>query len=228
MDSKIYIVTPPRKAKYAEAMPIRPKYDDVNIEHCPECGANLQLSKWIGEKTIRINKKDIPDFMYIYGGSDNWFVISEKAYHVLMDNQVTGLIGAEKINKILYKKEIVEQPLYEVLLERRLYPIDHNRSRIIYGEEHPEKICRVCNPLGRTRNVICGLYFKPNIQIDLDIFKIYEMTSSVFISERFVRIVEDNHLTGLHYEYIHEYNSARIPLSEEQLLMLDMQPTIEG
>ena len=108
MDSKKYIVTTPRKAKYAEAMPIRPKYDDVNIEHCPECGASLQLSKWIGEKTIRINKKDIPDFMYIYGGADNQFIISEKAYRVLMDNQVTGLIGAEKINKILYKKEIVE------------------------------------------------------------------------------------------------------------------------
>lgn len=222
MDSKIYIVTTPRKAKYAEAIPIRPKYDDVNIAHCPECGACLQLSKWIGEKTIRINKKDIPDFMYIYGGANNQFIISEKAYRVFMDNQVTGVIGVEKINKILYKKETVAQTFYEVLLERRLYPIDHNRSRIIYGKEHPEKKCRVCNPLGRTRNVICGLYFKPNIKIDLDMFQIYEMTSSVFISERFVRIFEENNLTGLHYEYIHEYNSARIPLSEEELLMLDL------
>ncbi|MBQ9745200.1 MAG: hypothetical protein IJW21_00040, partial [Clostridia bacterium] len=130
-DSNIYIVTYPSVKKYAEAEVREPVYYDKDqIERCPQCGAFLSGMKWIGEKMYTIRKKAIPDFLYVFGGTD-YFVISEKALNVLRENGIKGINGVEKVDKIFYRKVPIEQTFYILTLERLDCPIDHEHSNFV-------------------------------------------------------------------------------------------------
>jgi hypothetical protein len=43
------------------------------------------------------------------------------------------------------------------------------------------------------------------------------MGGAIFLSERFIKVCEDNKLTGLDYEEISEYNSGKGIFSKEEI-----------
>jgi hypothetical protein len=204
-DSDIYKVDIPPKQIYAEAYTREPvHYDKNQIELCPKCGAYLSGMKWIGEKMYTIRKKNIPDFLYVFGGT-NYFVISEKALNILCENGIKGINGAEKVDKIFYRKVPIEQTFYILNLERLDCPIDHEHSNFVYFNEPNERKCNLCDPMGRLRYYNYGFCFKPDVEIEADIFHIYEMGMVIFLTKRFIEICEENNLTGLSCHKITEY-----------------------
>lgn len=220
MNSNVYIVVYPPTSKFSEAEAINPKYDSTQTEICTVCGRGLSGSEWIGEKSIKLNKKNIPDFLYLYGGSNLPFIVSEKAYSVLIDNDIKGIIKADKIDNIFFKGNKLNESFYQIYIARSLCAIDHKQSKIVYGKEYPEKKCRLCNPTGKTKDFIFGLYFDSNAKVVNDIFNIYEMGNTVFISERFIKVCKDNNLTGLFFEHINKYNSANGIFSEDEIIQM--------
>ena len=217
MNSTTYIAIYPPTTKYAWGEVVKPIYDEENIPLCPVCKGYVSGMKWVGEKTLEIRgRKNIPDFLYAYGINIP-FVISEKALKILKENGIKGIVNVDKIDKIIVKKEPIDQIFYVATLERCIYPIDHTRSKIIFGEHHPERKCKLCNPFGATHDFTLGLYFDPQAKVDMDIFKIYEMGDSVFFSEKFVKVCQKNNLTGLFYENTIDYDTVKGRFSEEKI-----------
>ena len=218
MKLNTYIAIYPTTSKYAWGEVVDPIYDENNVSLCPVCNGLLSGMKWIGEKKLEIRgRKNIPDFLYAYG-INSPFVISEKALTVLKENGIKGITDTEKVDRIIVKKEIINQTFYIMTLERCIFPIDYTRSKIVFGTEfHPEKKCKLCNPFGRTKDFILGLYFDRKTDVDMDIFYTYEMGDTVFLSERFVMVCQENNLTGLFYENVTEHNTARGIFSEQEI-----------
>lgn len=218
MNSNTYIAIYPPTAKYAWGEVVDPIYDENNISLCPMCKGFLSGMNWIGEKTLEIRgRKNIPDFLYAYG-INNPFVVSEKALTVLKENDIKGITDTEKIDRIIVKKEITNQTFYMMTLERCIFPIDYTQSKIVFGKNfHPERKCKLCNPVGRTKDFILGLYFDRKTDVDMDIFHTYEMGDTVFLSEQFVKVCQANNLTGLFYENVTEYNTAKGIFSEQEI-----------
>ncbi len=215
MDSKLYIIVYPSTSKYAEGEIINPEYDSTQRDFCPMCGQPVSSSKWAGERVVKVNKKNIPDFLYLYG-SNMPFVISEKGYRILNENGITGVVKANKIDKIIFKENNMNETFYQLYLERMSYAIDHINSNIVYGEERVGEKCELCSPSGKTIDFICG--FRLGMKIDKDIFNIYEMGDAVLVSERFIQVCKDNKLIGLFYEEVRDYNSAEGIYSKEEII----------
>lgn len=207
MKSSIYVVTIPSKPKYAEGESINVKYDENQIERCPKCGQSLSGMKWVGEKQVSINKKVLPDFLYLYGGSSSGFLVSEKALNCLLNNGILGIKSYEKVDHFFIRKTEKIISYYDISVQRLNIPIDHEKSEINYGQASSEKKCDLCNPTGSTKDFIFHLYLKSDDAPDCDIFNIYEMGTIVFVSEQFIQICEANNLSGLSYEHIHDYDS---------------------
>jgi len=216
MDQNMFIAVYPPGKKYAWGEVVENSvYDENQIALCPLCKQYVSGMKWIGEKILELRgRKNIPDFLYSYG-TETPFVISERALAVLKENGIKGIINTEKIDKIIIKKEPVNYTFYAMELERYEMPIDHARSKILFGKSHPELKCKLCNPFGRTKNFIFELYFDDKAKVDADIFHIYEMGSTIFLSERFIKICQENQLTGLFYKTITDYNTIPAFFSEE-------------
>lgn len=219
MNDNVYISIYPKTTKFAWGEVIDDSiYDEKNIPLCPLCGQYVSGMKLIGEKTLEIRgRKNFPDFLYVYGLSTS-FVISERALVVLKNNGVKGIIGTEKIDKIIVKKESKDITYYIMDLERCDIPIDYERSQIDFGRQyHPERICELCDPIGRTRDYIFSLYFNQDAKINMDIFHIYQMGEAIFLSEKFIKICNKNKLTGLFYANINEYDDWTSLLTEKEI-----------
>ena len=215
MNQNIFIAVQPSGTKYAWGEVVNPIYDEKQIDLCPLCKNYVSGMKWIEEKIIELRgRKNIPDFLYSYG-TPLPFVISEKALTVLKENGIKGIIETEMIDKVITKKEPVDFTFYTMELERCEMPIDYVRSKILFGKPHSELKCKLCNPFGRTKNFIFELCFDVKATADADIFHIYEMGSTIFLSERFIKICQENQLTGLFYNTITDYSTIPAFFSEE-------------
>ncbi len=218
MDNKgiIYNVIYPKNAKFAEAEAINPEYNYRKFDKCPSCGRRVSGCKWMGKKEIKLSKKNLPDFLYIYGGADTPFLVSKRALDVLRENEVSGILKAEPLDVVRLKKEVLDVKYYTLNLQREPYPIDHQRSKIVYGDNLHAR-CSVCDPIGRTKDIIVELYFKSDVTVSYDIFKIYDLGDSVFLSERFTDVCRKNGLTGLCYVDMKEHYTSETVFSFEEI-----------
>ena len=220
MKQQIYVFQYPKTPKYTDGRVINAHYDRAGIERCPKCNAAVSGLKWVGDKKVRINKRPLPDFLIMYGGSTTPFLISEKALNCFIKNGIKGIESHELIDSFFCKNEEVHLRYYNISLARLDIPIDHEASKIKYGElYHPEKQCELCYPKGRTKDIILSLYLKQPDDLDYDIFKTYEMCDIPLFSERFVQVCKDNNLTGILFEKTQDYDSkTRDFWSEEKLI----------
>lgn len=212
----IYDVIYPPNAKFAEAEAVDPQYNYRKFDSCPSCGGRISGCYWVGKREIRLNKNKLPDFLYIYGGANIPFLVSDRALDVLRENEISGILKAEPVDAVRLKKEVLDAKYYILTLQRELYPIDHERSKIVYGENLHAR-CNVCDPIGRTKNIIAELYFKSDVTVTQDIFKICELGDSVFLSERFTDVCRENGLTGLYYVDMKEHYKSETVFSFEEI-----------
>lgn len=220
MKQQLYVFQHPKTPKYTDGRVINAHYDRTGIERCPKCSGIVSGLKWVGDQKVRINKRPLPDFLIMYGGSTTPFLISEKALNCFIKNGIKGIESYELIDRFFYKNEEVPLRYYNISLARLDIPIDHEASKIKYGElYHPEQQCELCYPKGRTKDIILSLHLKQPDDLDYDIFKTYEMCDIPLFSERFVQVCKDNNLTGILFEKTQDYDSKNRKFwSEEKLI----------
>lgn len=198
----LYTAEYPRKATYAEAYPIDVEYDYDRYVSCPRCGRRVSGAYWLRPREVVLTKRNAPDFLYAYCDQVP-FVISENALEKLRAGGLTGIAHAEEIELVRFQRKAkTETPIpkyYHIELARSRITVDHEASVIKYGKLHDEAICPLCRQVPATFNFIRSLSLHTEAYEGFDIFQIYELGDTVFLSQRFVDFCRENHLTNLHF-----------------------------
>lgn len=209
MYPQLYIVDYPRKtAKYAEAYPIDCNLDYDKTMRCPLCGHYVSSAYWTSPREVVLTSRKVPDFLYDYSGSSP-FVISDRAVQVLKEAGITGIVNAEEIDHVRFqrksKKEDVIPRYFYIDLARSRITINHEKSVIRYGRSKYEYTCELCRQIPYTYDFTRHLSFNMDVYEGYDIFQIYEMGNAVFVSQRFMDVCNENHLTNLHVTAAENY-----------------------
>ncbi len=200
----------PTTEKYAEGSLIEPEYLYDKCEICPQCGRKISGGYWKSPRSVALSKQNLPDFLYIYGGSTA-FLISEKALNVINKAELTGISCIEEIEHLQYqRKSKKENPIpkyYYFEVMRSKISIDHEKSKISYGRINENERCTLCNPIAATYDFFKSTIFNTDNYEGYDIFKTYELGDSLILSERFVDVCNKNGLSGLNCILAEEYDS---------------------
>ncbi len=203
MKKCLYIVDYPRKTEFAEAAPIDVNNDYSRYESCPKCGNRVSGALWMRPREVVLTSRKIPDFLYAYC-DDSPFLLSENALQKIQDAGLVGITKAEEIEHIRFqrksKKEVPIPKFYHIELARSMITIDHPKSRIVYGNRGKRTCCSLCRQVPATYNFFRSLSFNMDAYEGYDIFYIYELGNTVFLSQRFVDFYKENKLTNLHFD----------------------------
>ena len=202
MEPKLYIVEYPRKSDFAEAAIIPVQYDYARFVKCPQCGERVSGAYWQHPRKVVLTRRKAPDFLYAY--CDNVpCVLSEKAIEQITQAGLKGIDCFEEIECVQFqrksKKELMAPRYFHVELARSCITIDHQQSDIQYGASKDRIACPICRQVPATYNFFRSLAFHTSDYEGYDIFQIYELGNTVFLSERFVKFYESSKLTNLYY-----------------------------
>lgn len=203
MEEKLYIVDYPRKSDFAEAAVIPARYDYDRFVKCPQCGERVSGAWWQRPREVVLTRQKTPDFLYAY--CDNTpFLLSEKAVDAITKAGLTGIEVIEEIESVRFqrksKKERTIPRYFHVELARSRITIDHEKSIIRYGSSRNRVPCPLCRQVPATYDFFRSLEFRTDEYEGYDIFQIYELGDTVFLSERFVEFYEKSGLTNLRYD----------------------------
>ena len=199
---QLYIVDYPRKSDYAEAGLNTPiNYDYDRITRCPRCNQYVSGGYWLRPREVALTRHKAPDFLYFYG--DNVpFVVSERVLEAIRSAGLTGLLAAEEIETIRFQRKPKQEKYlpkyYHVEVARSRITIDHARSVIKYGNRKDGPGCPLCRQVPATYDFIRSLTFHMEEFEGYDIFQVYEMGNILFLSQRFIDMVQALGLTNLH------------------------------
>lgn len=201
--TELYIVDYPRKTDFAEAAIIPVAYDYDRCIRCPQCGRFASGAYWKQPREVALTRHKAPDFLYAY--CDNVpFVLSENALEKIQLAGLTGIIRAEKIEKVRFqrkpKSDLAPPQYYHIELQRSHITIDHGKSDISYGASKNDVTCSLCRQVPATYNFFRSLVFNTEKYEGYDIFQIYELGNTVFLSKRFVDFYEESGLTNLRFD----------------------------
>lgn len=202
MKTPLYIVKFWGFPEYAEAHPIDIEYDFTIFERCPVCNERVTGGFWPRPREVVLTKRNIPDFLP--GVNDTTpFLLSEKALQAIQSSGLTGITHIDEIEHVRFlrksKKETPIPKYYRVELARSRITIDHDRSVIIYGSSSNRKACPLCRQKPMCYDFTRSLSFHMEDYEGYDIFQIYEMGDTVFLSQRFVDFYKTSGLTNLRF-----------------------------
>lgn len=202
-DSFLYIVEYPRKSEYAEAAIIGVEHDYSRFVSCPQCGARVSGAYWEHPREVVLTRHKAPDFLYAY--CDNApFVLSEKAIELIRQAGLTGITCVEEIENVRFqrksKKELAVPKYYHIELARSQITINHQESQIVYGSSSNPTTCPLCRQVPALYNFFRSLSFNTDVYEGYDIFQIYELGETVFLSQKFVDFCTKNNLSNLHFK----------------------------
>lgn len=210
MQTELYIVDFPRRSDYAEAAVIQNTYNYDRIARCPECGSPVSGAYWTRPREAVLTNRKAPDFLYIF--TDNVpFLLSHNALEKFCQAGLTGIINAEEIETVRFQRKSKTETgiprYYHVELARSRITIHHEKSVIHYGDTRHGSYCPLCNQAEKTLNFTRHLEFHTECYEGYDIFQIYEMGNTTFLSQRFVDFCQENSLTNLHYTPAQKHDS---------------------
>lgn len=202
MEDMLYIVDWPRKTEFAETAPIDVEYDYTRVKRCPHCGEIASGAYWMPPREVVLTKRKCPDFLYTYSGTTP-FVISEKAATIIQQAGLTGITSIEKIEKVRFQRKAKNNTLipqyYFLELEQSRVTINHAKSNINYSYSSDRKACPLCRQVPATYDFFRSLSFHMEAYEGYDMFHIYELGGTVFLSQRFVDVYRESGLTNLHF-----------------------------
>ena len=174
MRPQIYICDYPETQKFAEAVTCDDTvYDYDTFEKCPLCGRGVSGSYWLKPRKVDVDRKKLPDFLYITGGTGT-FLISERVWNAFQTSGLTGIKAAVEIDDLLYRgKSLVDggsSRYYMLELARSKAAVDHEKSSIVYGDTHEDRVCSLCDPKGATYDFFRGLHLDMENYEGYDIF----------------------------------------------------------
>ena len=217
MMEEIYNVIYPEKDIFADAYVMDPVYDPNSRDLCICCNRPVSGMEWCDPKSVKLKRSKMPDFLYGYG-FDMPFLISEKVLSAYSCSNLSGILGYDKIEKIVSTRKTVTDNYFHIKVKRLDLPIDHKKSKIVYGKVPREKKCAVCDSVGRTKDFIYTLHLVMDNYDGTDIFKIYELGDLVFVSKRFLDFCQTHNFSNINVRQLGDYNRhLQLYFSDEQL-----------
>ena len=207
MNPQLFAVEWDGLPEYAEVFPIDVEYDYSRFATCPVCNTRVSGGYWLPPREVVLTKRNAPDFLYTVSDTVS-FVISEKALQVIRAAGLTGVVCAEEIEHVRFQRKGKDTPIpkyYRIELVRSRMTIDHENSKILYGESSREDICPLCHPICATYHGYWKTVYHTEEYEGYDIFHTYELGGRVFLSQRFVDVYLQNGLTNLNYVPAEEY-----------------------
>ena len=209
MENNLYIVDDRRQTEYAEgALSTTPQYDYDRFDSCPLCGERVSGAYWMPPREVILTKRKVPDFLYTLD-SEAPFVISHKALTAIQNAGLTGIINVEEVEIVRFqrksKKEDVIPRYYHIELARSRITINHEKSIISYGRSSRNHTCPLCRQVDATYDFTRHLAFNVDAYEGYDIFHIYELGGTTFVSQRFLDVCRENGLTNLQVTLAQNY-----------------------
>ncbi|HCJ01519.1 MAG TPA: hypothetical protein DHV31_01370 [Clostridiales bacterium] len=198
--------------KYTDAIAADPyivKEDETS--YCPKCKRMSFGLNWYPPYKIEVYKRNIGDI--VLGTSS--IIVSNKFKDVYEQNRLTGIKEFCRIEAVKGKGIKDEIELYYVKLNRYDVPIDYEKSEM-KGDDVGWQ-CDLCEPNGELIRYVNGIYFKE--EFPADIFYIYAFGNGIFLSERFIRVMESNGITNLknNYELCDSYILPKWPKEDYEI-----------
>ncbi|MBR4257061.1 MAG: hypothetical protein IKQ18_07825 [Clostridia bacterium] len=199
---EIYEYQMPPVMYYAEGEALcKPDFD--NYEKCPLCKETVG---WVPKRPYRIQLKGrvktrpLPDDLFIW----TWFQMgfSKKTVETVEKYGITGIEYYEKADKYVWKNETIDCEYYLPKIKRIELPTDFKKSRFSWlrqSEDDLKPYCKLCTRETKTYIFMMGLYFEMDKYDGTDIFKTYEWGDMIFVSQRFVDMVNNEGLTNFHF-----------------------------
>lgn len=181
--------------KFTDAIAADPyvlKEDETS--YCPKCKRMSFGLNWYPPYKIEVYKRNIGDIIL----GTNPMIVTKKFKDVYEQNGLTGIREFCRIESVKWKGNEMDSELYYVKLNRYDVPIDYDQSRM-EGEDAGWQ-CDLCNPDGKLDIFANGVYFKKDFPAD--IFFIYAYGNRVFLSEKFLLVMESNGITNLKNNYM--------------------------
>ena len=184
--------------------------EDVS-SYCPKCKEMSYGKNWCEPYNIKLYKRNIGDI--ILGPSP--MVVTRKFKDVYEQNCLSGIKEFCRIQSVKRRGIKHNVELYYVKLNRYEVPIDYEQSKM-KGDDVGWR-CELCNPNGELIRYINGIYFKE--EFPADIFHIYAFGGGVFLSERFIKVMESNGITNLtnNYELCDIYIRPKWPKEDYEI-----------
>ena len=177
----------------------KPDFD--NYEKCPVCGkivGTVPKRPYRIQLKGRVKTRPLPDNLYIWFFFKTGFL--KRTVEAVERNGITGIEYYEKADKYIWKNETIDCDYYLPKVKRIELPIDYNKSRFAWLEgDEPELYCKLCRRETRTYFFTMGLYFETDKYDGTDIFTTYECGDRIFVSQKFVDMVNKENLTNFHF-----------------------------
>lgn len=177
------------------------KLDEAKIEKCPRCGAFLSGMPIMPPYRITLSTKKLGDFIF---GIWDYFIVSAEFKKQFINSGLTGIKEFYKIDRIRYKKEILDVDYYGIIPQR----VDARPIPIEQVSEPKLPVCSLCNPFGRIFYGVRGLRMDSNRQESIpDIFSVYTNGMAVYCNQIFLDFCKTYGFTNFeqHIESFEEY-----------------------
>ena len=169
-----------------------------DCEYCPKCGKPISLMKWLNPMYVKLSKPAYGDFVY---GTFEFFLVSSRFKEQYDQSDLKGIQSFQRIDGIKVSRMKLHSPApeeyYYITPVLSHMKIDNKRSRI-KGQRNGFK-CSVCNPRGITNDKIDGFTLVSDDWNGEDIFRVYELGSTVFMTQKFVDFCIRKGFTNLKY-----------------------------
>lgn len=184
----------PADGKFATCAPYDPVYETILDDVCPLCGRNLVGRYWQHPRTLKIIGKRFPDFLF----TTPYPAVSERFRDAYQNSTLKGILKFDEIeNYRLYRSITTTPKYYTIKVIRSQMEVDYTKSVITWGRLKHEHYCPLCDPQSTTVDKIERLILCEENYQGEDIFTLCPTSASLYLSERFVEFVRENHLTNL-------------------------------
>ena len=207
MNNQLFILKHPIEYKYAEDASLISKayaqqYDFTQTTQCPVCGRDASRALWLQPRQVVLTSRKLPDFLHTVK-SRVPYLLSERALTEIQNAGLTGIIKAEPIEHIRYlRKAKIDPPIpnyYYIEVARSKITVNHELSKIRYGTLRNEDPCPLCRQVPAVWMAAKELVFNMEAYEGYDIFHIYELGETTFVSQRFVDFCQEKKLTNFLY-----------------------------
>lgn len=181
-----------------------------DCEYCPVCGAPATLLEWLPPLKMRLTNTRYPSRL-IHWLSEP-MVISQEVKDAYEAEGLTGITEFEpiEITSVANRKTVSKMPpkYYRAKIGWVQDVLVDTTTTIFEGRPNGNS-CRLCNPMGKTRDNIIQVGLIIPKQIDTDIFRIYGWGMAFIVSQRFYDMVQRNHFTNFYFTPIEYVNGVR-------------------
>jgi hypothetical protein len=171
---------------------------------CPLCGEPIGPLLWLEPRQVILSKPKYGDFVM-----GNKFLVSEGFKTAYESSDLVGIMQFRPVEVVKVRYKLVTSPAppqyYAVDLSYSYARVDLKKS-VIMGNPMQHH-CVLCNPFSVTKDRIKGIYIDDAKWGGEDVFHLYEMGGSVYVSQKFIDFCLEHRFTNLKYINTKDYIS---------------------